>query len=154
MQALETRIPPLVLTLLAGATTWLLSRVDAPVGFLDNGPSQLAAIGLWLIGAGVLLEAVGGFVKARTSVDPHHPSKATELVNTGMYRFTRNPMYLGMVLVVIGGALWLATLFGLIGPALLVLALTRLQIMPEERHLEEAFGDAYDTFRAATRRWI
>lgn len=154
VDALETKIPPVLQMILAAAVTWGLSRIDAPVGFLDNGPTQLGALALGLIAGGLLLDAVGGFLTAKTSVDPHRPDKASELVSGGVYRFTRNPMYLGMALVVVGVALWLGTVVGMIGPALLVASLTRLQIVPEERYLEAAFGDDYRAFRTRVRRWI
>lgn len=81
-------------------------------------------------------------------------SKTTALVVTGPYRFTRNPMYLGMLLVLLGIALWLGTLVPLLVVPLLALALQKGFVEKEERLLEEQFGDEYRAFRARVRRWI
>jgi len=154
VSALETRIPPVVLALLSGVVSWLLSSLDRPVDLLNNGQAQLIALACGLIGAGLALDALGGFAKRKTTINPHHPERASELVTIGVYRFTRNPMYLGLVFLSLVVPLLLASVIGLVGPALLVVALTRLQIVPEERHLTELFGPDYTTYQARVRRWL
>jgi len=155
MDKWETRIPPVVLTALGAAIVWLIARVDREWKFLFTGTAELVAIALALIGVGILFDALGGFTRVKTTVNPHKPSSTTAIVTKGMYRFSRNPMYLGLVLLVAAFAFWLSSLIGLIvGPLLLAAVLTRLQIIPEERMLSEKFGAEYDAYRDRVRRWI
>lgn len=151
---LETRIPPPLLALLSGVLSWVLSFADRPVGLLNNGQTQLVALAFALIGIGLALDALGGFAKRKTTINPHHPERTTDLVTNGVYRFTRNPMYLGLVFLSLAVPLLLATVIGLLGPLLLIAALTRLQIIPEERHLSELFGPTYTTYQSNVRRWL
>ena len=82
------------------------------------------------------------------------PQKASALVTSGVYRITRNPMYLGMLLVLAGWAVWLGNAAALIGLPLFVGVLNLLQIAPEERVLRGRFGDAFTRYAARVRRWI
>lgn len=154
VNALETRIPPPVLALLSCVVCWALSFLDRPVGFLNNGQTQLVALASALIGVGLALDALGGFAKRKTTINPHHPERTTGLVTAGVYRFTRNPMYLGLAFVSLAVPLLLSTVVGLLGPVLLVAVLTRLQIIPEERQLSELFGAEYTAYKSKTRRWL
>lgn len=152
---LETRIPPVVWLALALVLVWGIAAVDRHWRFVVNGSAELAAIALALIGLGVILDALGGFTRDRTSIDPHHPEKASSLVTRGMYRFSRNPMYLGMVLFIAGWALWLSSLVALVvGPAAFITVMTLVQIRPEERALRSQFGSEYEGYCDRVRRWI
>jgi protein-S-isoprenylcysteine O-methyltransferase Ste14 len=106
----------------------------------------------FLVGSVLPLWAAGLFKRAGTGVVPF--SKTTALVVTGPYRFTRNPMYLGLLLVVLGIAMWLGTLVPFLVVPVLGVALQKGFIEKEERLLEEQFGDEYRAFRARVRRWI
>jgi protein-S-isoprenylcysteine O-methyltransferase Ste14 len=106
----------------------------------------------FLLGSVLPLWAAGLFQRAGTGVVPF--SKTTALVLTGPYRFTRNPMYLGLLLVVLGLAIWLGTLVPFLVVPLLALALQKGFVEKEERLLEAQFGDEYRAFRARVRRWI
>lgn len=97
---------------------------------------------------------VASFRRAHTTVDPRYPQKMTALVTGGVYRVTRNPMYLGMLLALAGWALWLGQLLPFIILPLFILFLNRWQIAPEERALERTFGAEYTLYRARARRWI
>jgi len=104
-----------------------------------------------------LLVAVAGIIpfrRAGTSVDPFNPEKSTTLVRTGIYAFTRNPMYLGMGLAVVGLAVLLGSLPGLIVTLLYFPWMTRFQIAPEERVLASLFGQEFEQYRREVRRWI
>ncbi len=155
MSALETRIPPPVLWAVTAAITWIVALMN-----LDGKPLDgvaFDAIGIVVALAGLGLGVAGGrsFSRASTTIDPHQPEETTSLVTDGVYRFTRNPMYLGLTLIVIGWALVLGSVVALVvGPTLLVVVLTRLQIQPEERVLADKFGDEYEAFRGRVRRWL
>jgi protein-S-isoprenylcysteine O-methyltransferase Ste14 len=106
-------------------------------------------------GVGVAVLGVVAVVGAGTTIDPHDPSKTTALVSAGIYRLTRNPMYLGIALVLSGFGIWLENpVAAIVGTAGFVAVITRLQIIPEERMLTDRFPEAYATFRAQTRRWL
>jgi protein-S-isoprenylcysteine O-methyltransferase Ste14 len=105
-------------------------------------------------GACISLMAVISFRRARTTVNPLRPGTASTLVTGGIYRHTRNPMYLGLSIILLGWAVYLAN-----APALLllpgfVLYIYRFQIVPEERTLAALFGAEYQAYRTRVRRWL
>ena len=153
MQLLELKIPPPVQWLFFAVLTWLAARLLPQCGFPFTGHRVLAPI---LAGAGVAsgLAGVHASRRARTTIDPHRPAQASALVTGGIYRYTRNPMYLGLALTLAGVACWWATACGLLTLALFCLGMTRLQIMPEERILQAKFGADYAAYRQRVRRWL
>ena len=94
------------------------------------------------------------FKKAQTTVNPLAPNRSTAVVSTGVYRITRNPMYLGMALILLGLALYLASPWALLGPLVFAAFITRFQIQPEERALTARFGAAYTAYCTQVRRWL
>jgi protein-S-isoprenylcysteine O-methyltransferase Ste14 len=154
MRRLEHKIPPPVLVLLALGLTWAIDRLDLDGSPLQGTPARAAALVLAALGLALGASGLAGFLRAGTTFDPHHIEDASALVVTGVYRFTRNPMYLGMVTLSVAWALALGTVVGLVGPVLLVAALARLQIRPEERALAARFGDDYERYRRSVRRWL
>jgi protein-S-isoprenylcysteine O-methyltransferase Ste14 len=153
MPALDTRIPPPVVGALVAAAMWGLSAVG-PQFALAPG-LRLAAVAL-LVAAGVAFDVLAllAFRGARTTVNPLRPERATSLVTGGVYRVTRNPMYVGLALLLLAWAAYLSALLPLAGPVVYVLYITRFQILPEERSLEAVFGDAYAAYRTRVRRWL
>ncbi|MEP2736726.1 MAG: isoprenylcysteine carboxylmethyltransferase family protein [Erythrobacter sp.] len=113
-----------------------------------------ASLPLGLVGIVILLISVRSFAKAGTTVNPIEPEKAEQLVTSGLYRCTRNPMYLGMLLVLLAAALAVQNIAALGGPLFFMVSITHLQIIPEERVLERTFGDAFAAYRQQTRRWL
>jgi protein-S-isoprenylcysteine O-methyltransferase Ste14 len=118
-------------------------------------PKQLAhSLGLILIvfnfGFGLL--ALRGMVQVKTSPNPHRAS--TSLVVSGIYQFTRNPMYVGLTLVFAGLLLYFQVLWGLVLVPLVVWLITFCVIMPEETYLEKKFGEEYVQYKATVRRWL
>jgi protein-S-isoprenylcysteine O-methyltransferase Ste14 len=142
--------PPLIYVALFGLG--LLLHQIVPLAFLPVVPARVAA--LLLLGASVLLVGWSNllFRRAHTSLVPIKPT--TALVVTGLYRLTRNPMYLGLLCLYIAVALWFGVIWALVFVPLVVLAVQRLAITKEERYLEQKFGDAYRQYRAQVRRWI
>ena len=153
MPQLELRIPPpLVLAgcaALAALAAWWL-----PLAALTFAGSTLVAGLLGLVGALVALAGVWQFRRARTTVNPLAPQRATAVVSTGLYAYTRNPMYLGMALVLLGWAVVLSVLSAYLVVPLFVAYITRYQIRPEERALQELFGREYTQYMARVRRWL
>jgi protein-S-isoprenylcysteine O-methyltransferase Ste14 len=111
-----------------------------------------AAFGL--IGGFVGIAGTIAFRNARTTVNPMKPANASALVTGGVYHFTRNPMYLALLFVLLGWAVFLASFFALLGALAFVLYITRFQIKPEERTLSKIFGSSYDKYMKQVRRWV
>lgn len=149
MTMLENRIPPPLVTLALGAAMYPAASA-APAH-----PLRLT-LALLLAGAATvfLFPAIRAFRKARTTVNPIRIEQASALVTTGIYRVTRNPMYLGMVLLLAAWAVWLGGAPVWLGPLALLLWLDRFQIRPEERAMQTLFGAEFDAYRARTRRWL
>jgi len=149
LSRLELRIPPPVV---AGVCALLMGFVpELPFAFPGHRALALALAGL---GIALGVAAVVQFKRARTTIHPQDPEKSTALVTSGVYRFTRNPMYLGMLTLLAAWALWLANAAALIVLPLFVGYLNRFQIAPEERALQARFGAAFADYRRAVRRWI
>jgi protein-S-isoprenylcysteine O-methyltransferase Ste14 len=153
MDALEARIPPPLVGLLMGTVAWLASSAFPPTGLPFpvrlTGALVLVALGFALAGAGA--RAV---TRARTTLNPIKPETTTALVTSGIYRYTRNPMYLGMAACLLAWSAWLGTLAGLVGAPLFVLYMNRFQIGPEERALQRLFGAEFSAYQARVRRWL
>ena len=147
------RIPPVLQVIIFGALSWAAARLLPALAFSIDGV-PLIGWGLIALAGVILLLSVQTFVRAETTVNPVSPDQANKLVVSGLYRFSRNPMYLAMALLLTGGALILENFAALIGPALFVAAMTYLQIKPEECALQEKFGDEYAEYCQRTRRWI
>jgi protein-S-isoprenylcysteine O-methyltransferase Ste14 len=150
---LDLKVPPLVVGLIAGTIGWLTVRV---VPSLDLELPAPVAVGSGLISTGITLSLLGvrSFRRAKTTVNPTCPGSSTALVASGVYRITRNPMYLGFLLILAGAAVLMenATAF-LILPAF-VLYLNRFQIRAEEAALQARFGDTFTIYRSRVRRWL
>jgi protein-S-isoprenylcysteine O-methyltransferase Ste14 len=103
---------------------------------------------------GALLSLSGVLTALRqgTTVVPHHA--VTQLVTTGPFRLTRNPMYTGHVMVLLGAALRVGSWWPLIAAPLCMRATTRLVILPEEEYLADRFGEDYQRYRTRVRRWF
>ena len=150
---LEHRIPPPLIFLLTAIAMWLTARM---VPGLDLSQSLRVALALPFAALGVLSSVLGltAFRTAKTPVNPVRIETASTLVTTGVYRFTRNPMYLGLALLLVAWGLYLASPLAFSWPAIFVLYITRFQILPEERTLKQLFGTSYDAYCARVRRWL
>jgi protein-S-isoprenylcysteine O-methyltransferase Ste14 len=106
--------------------------------------------------AGIAFSAAGvlAFRRARTTVNPTRPEEATQLVRSGVYRITRNPMYVGLACLLVAWAVFLSSPWALLGPLAFVLYIGRFQIAPEERALAKLFGSDYSAYQAEVRRWL
>ena len=153
MRALELKIPPPVVALLCAALMWGLAHKWPAFAWQHalRGPLALA---LAACGLACDLSGLIAFRRHRTTVNPLAPDRSTAIVQDGIYRVTRNPMYLGMAAMLTGGAVYMAAPLALLGPVAFVAYITRFQIEPEERVLAAKFGAAFEAYRRAVRRWI
>lgn len=153
MQALELKIPPPVVALLIAGASWGISLI-APLLELPALIRVAAAGAIALAGGGFILAGIISFRHARTTPNPTKPEMASSLVRSGVYRITRNPMYLGLLFILIGWALFLSSAWALLGPLAFALYINRFQIIPEERALLTLFGADYSAYKSKVRRWL
>jgi protein-S-isoprenylcysteine O-methyltransferase Ste14 len=163
MSGLELKIPPPVVGLacalamkgiavLATPSTAALPATGAGPG---SWPAlRVAAVALVVLGLAIDVAGVLSFRRARTTINPLKPANSSALVTSGVYRLTRNPMYLGMAVLLTAWSAWLGTPWALPGVVAFVAYITRFQILPEERVLAGRFGAEFATYRARVRRWI
>lgn len=150
---LEHKIPPPLVAALVAAGMWGLAS-QPPALPLEAALRQPLAAALALAGVGFDLLGLWAFLRARTSINPLKPGKASALVTGGIYRVTRNPMYVGLACLLAAWAVHLSALWPFAGPALFILYMNRFQIGPEERVMRGKFGDAYAAYAAKVRRWL
>jgi protein-S-isoprenylcysteine O-methyltransferase Ste14 len=147
------RIPPVLLTAVFGVLMWLVSTLTPSVD-IPLPARAIVAVSLAAAGLAVTTLAVKGFREQRTSVNPLDLSRTSAVVTTGIYRLSRNPMYLAMLLGLLALGCLLSNPVSMGIAVLFVPAITRLQIIPEERALSRRFGTAYATYCTTVRRWI
>jgi protein-S-isoprenylcysteine O-methyltransferase Ste14 len=155
--SIDRRISPVVLGLVLAAAMWYVPDLGTSLDrALDVPLAVRAAVGASLAFAGLLavLAAVVSFRSARTTVNPFRSAQETALVTSGVFRFSRNPMYLGACLGLVALACVLARPVTLFGPIVFVVWMNTFQIPPEERALRERFGAVFDDYAARVRRWI
>jgi len=153
MQALELKIPPPAVAVLLAGAMWGISLV-APLVEVPAFIRVAAAVTIALAGGGFSLAGVISFRRARTTVNPMKPETTSSLVCSGIYRVTRNPMYVGLLLVLVAWAVFLSSAWALLGPLAFVLYINRFQIAPEERVLSAMFGTGYSAYKSRVRRWL
>jgi len=153
MSKLELKIPPLLLMVIFAALMWQISR-QLPLPLLPAPYGQITFAVLLLCGIFFLIAAAVPFRKVRTTVNPMTPGDASSLVIEGIYKRTRNPMYVGCLLILVGWSFFLSNLYSLIFSFGFVIYMNRFQIQPEERSLTALFGDEYQAYQNQVRRWI
>lgn len=150
---MSLRIPPPIVALLALISMWLAAQYLQIWQFEVPYQVGVAAI---LVALGIIIDlvSIAAFRRAKTTVTPLAPEKASQLVVTGLYRISRNPMYLGLLLILTGAMVWLgsgANVFILVS---FVAYITAFQIKPEEDRLERIFGPQYQAYKRRVRRWL
>lgn len=150
---LKLKIPPVVVAIAAAISMKLLERWFPGVGFVSQHHSTLALL-IFLMGTILGVASVIEFLRKSTSLNPHKPQKATALVNKGVYKFSRNPMYLALLLLLVSWAVYLANFLAFLVLPVFVWYMNEFQIKPEEETMGEKFGAEYGVYRENVRRWI
>ena len=150
---LELEIPPPVVGLLVAATMAGTAYAFLPIPIPATAKAA-AAIVIALIGAAIDLTGLIAFRRPRTTINPLKPQNSSSLVTGGIYRYTRNPMYLGMLAFLLAWSAYLAQPLALLGPLAFVLYINRFQIIPEERVLAGLFGEEFTAYTNRVRRWL
>ncbi len=153
MPNLELKIPPPAVALLLAMSmgvAWYFS----PQSGVTSALRLPVAIAVALMGLGFSVAGLVAFRRASTTVNPLQPDRASSLVTAGVYRITRNPMYVGFLLVLLAWATYLSAIWALAGPLAFYVFMNRFQIEPEERVLNRLFGQAYEAYCLRVRRWL
>ncbi|REG82898.1 methyltransferase family protein [Marinomonas pollencensis] len=147
---LDLKIPPLVVFAIAVVSMLALSGFH----FSAAGWSLALSYAIWLPAALIAVSAVFSFSQLKTTVNPHKPGKASSLVVSGVFKYTRNPMYLALTMILIGSLFWLDTFLAVLPIVCFVCYLSQFQIKPEEAILRKKFGEEYLAYCARVRRWL
>ena len=153
LRGLELKVPPVPLVAIFAALMWLAARA-APFLTVSFPFRLLVASAVAAVGAAVSALGVLSFRRARTTVNPMTPEASSSLVVRGVYKFTRNPMYLGFLLWLLAWAVVLSNALAALLPLAFVLYMNQFQIAPEERALQSRFGIAFADYKRAVRRWL
>ncbi len=153
MANLRLKIPPLAQAGLCLIAMGLLDRY-LPLLALPIPFRPLIAAVLIVLGGAVGVAGIVSFRREKTTVDPRFPEKAATLVVSGVYRYSRNPMYLAVLLILLGLALFFGSLAAFLPIPLFILSINRLQIEPEEEALEAVFGEGYRQYKEKVGRWF
>jgi protein-S-isoprenylcysteine O-methyltransferase Ste14 len=153
MATLALKIPPPIIALACATGMYFLAENTLHSGL---GPLWVlpTAITLAIIGIGFALVGVLSFRRHRTTINPLHPEKTSRLVTGGVYRISRNPMYVGMALLLLAWAVYLESPAALLGPIAFIAYITRFQIIPEEILLAQHFAEEFSAYRQRVRRWL
>ena len=151
---MKPMLPPPLIALLIGFCIWLSAQMAPSDWTLDSDVLTILAIMIGLAGFALDGVSILGFLQARTTINPLTPKATERLVTSGFYRVSRNPMYLGMALLLTAWCCWIGFMPGLIWLPPFVWLITVLQIKPEEAALEAKFGEAFLAYKAKVRRWI
>jgi protein-S-isoprenylcysteine O-methyltransferase Ste14 len=150
---LELKIPPIGLVIIAALLMWMGGSYLPILNYRFQFQSLVA----WAIGLSGVLACVLGIIefnRAKTTVNPTKPESASSLVRTGIYRRTRNPMYVGFLLILTGWATALTNVASFLILPAFVVYMNRFQIKPEERALASIFGNDFKAYCSEARRWI
>lgn len=146
-------VPPPIVALGFGLLMWLVNQGTPQTRYAFAGQLVLTTL---LMGTGFLVDliSVGFFFRKKTTFNPMRPTNTRALVTTGLYRFSRNPMYVGQLLVLLGWVVWMGNVLNLALVVAYLAYVTYFQIIPEEEVLGEKFGDEYAAYRGRVRRWL
>jgi protein-S-isoprenylcysteine O-methyltransferase Ste14 len=153
MHPLELRIPPPAVAALVAVAMWRISLATPGLEVPGVPRAAMAAV-LALIGFSIDVAGLISFRRAKTTINPMKPGTTSALVTSGIYRMSRNPMYVGLLFVLVAWAVYLPSAWALLGPPAFILYINRFQIAPEERILEARFGGAYSDYKRTVRRWL
>tara|TARA_B100000214_G_scaffold158034_1_gene113385 strand:- start:118 stop:564 length:447 start_codon:yes stop_codon:yes gene_type:complete len=148
---MKTKIPPPILALVMIVLIYLSSFFIESTTFNYQGSLSVLVL---ILGLACAIPSFKLFARYKTTISPLKPSNSTALVTEGMYRYSRNPMYLGLLLLTIASTIWFGTWFGIIINILFIFLINFLQIIPEEEALLEIFGEEYEEYKKNVRRWI
>ncbi len=153
MKSLELKIPPPVYAIFIAVIMWFLHK-HLPVFQIFNAPWNKIGLGMIMLAVSLDVYSLFLFLKKRTTPNPMKPENTSELVSSGLYKFSRNPMYVGLLIILTGFAVWMGSLISFVMLPVFYWVITEMQIKPEERLLEVKFGQVYLDYKKKVRRWL
>lgn len=150
---LDLKIPPLVVLLVLAAIAWFSGKIF-PFLILDFRFNVIASTVLGLFGCGLIIAGARSFNRVGTTVNPLKPETTTTLVRDGVYRYSRNPIYLGLAIILLSWGIYLSHLLSVIFVIAFVVYMNHFQIQPEERMLQKLFGACFDRYKYQVKRWL
>ena len=151
MKKFRNKIPPTILTLLFLIFNYILNfnslKIDIPNRYFFT--TLLLILGFYIV-----IRSSRLFAQAKTSIDPLRPFKSTSLITNDIYKYSRNPMYFGYLLIILSSSVYLGNVMSIIIIPLFIFTINFLQIIPEEEALKDLFGPTYDEYLSKVRRWI
>lgn len=150
---LELKVPPLAQVLVISIGILSISILLPSFGVLIPAGRLVGSI-LMIVGATLAIAGVLEFRRSKTTVDPRHPNNSERLVCSGIYRLSRNPMYLGMFIALLGWSVYLANLVSFVLLPGFVFYMNQFQIKPEEKILSKKFGTGFDRYCSEVHRWV
>lgn len=153
MNALALKVPPVAQVIITAAAMYGVSKMVPALTFSLNGSTALA-VGLGVMGLSLGIMGVTQFRIAQTTPNPQALEQVSSLVTSGIYQYSRNPMYVGLVLILLGWAFYLSHFLAFVLLPIFILYITRFQIQPEERMMAQKFGKTYQDYLNKVRRWI
>ena len=145
------KIPPPLLVLILVVSSFLSSK---KINIILIPNQNIVSIIILLVGLLILIIPVSNFIKYKTTIDPIKFKKVNKLITSGIYKYSRNPMYLGLLMIVISSSILYLNIYSVSTPFLFYWWINRFQIKREEIFLTEKFGREYLSYKAKTRRWI
>lgn len=153
IEILQLKIPPPIYALMIAISMWLLNQYW-PLFQLIESPWNKIGIGIMVAAATLDVWSLVLFFRKHTTLNPMKPKNTSGIVTSGLYRISRNPMYLGLLIILAGFAIWLGSFSPFLALPVFYWLITHMQIKPEERILEAAFGQQYLDFKHRVRRWL
>jgi len=153
MSVLENKIPPPIVVLICSLSMWLISLISPLIetGFFVR---VILSLAIFTVGSFFCIAGVVSFRKAKTTVNPLKPETASSLVSSGVYRISRNPMYVGLSLFLVSLSTYLSSPLSIIGVVAFIFYMNRFQIEPEERALKKIFSTDFLNYMSQVRRWL
>jgi protein-S-isoprenylcysteine O-methyltransferase Ste14 len=150
-QNLKTKIPPLLIVSFFISTIFLLRNLLGHFSFVYQDYISIFFMIIYII---CIFYIKLEFKKHKTTISPSNPDSATSLVQSGFFRFSRNPIYFSLLNIIFWFSIYLGSFFGLIVTPLFVIYMNQFQIIPEEKAMLKLFSDKYKSYCLQVRRWI
>ena len=148
---MNNKIPPPIVTFICGITIYLSKSFFNQFFIYSNNRVSLF---LLILGLVVFISAIKSFRRHKTTVNPLEPRQASSLVTSGIFKFSRNPMYLGMLIILLSITFKFNLIGGMVISLFFYIFITKFQILPEEAAMNDLFGDEFINYSKKTRRWI
>ena len=145
------KIPPPLLVLILVISNYFSSK---KIDVIHIPNQDLVSIVIFLIGILILIIPVSKFIKSKTTIDPIKFKKVNKLVTSGIYKYSRNPMYLGLLMILTSSSIFYLNIYSITTPFFFYWWITKFQIKREEIFLTDKFGKEYLSYKTKTRRWI